>query len=49
MYEVKIKIDVADVPDVEELLELFRKLEMDSDGTDVTHLTITKTKEISDE
>ena len=47
MYEVHVKINVDDIPEAEELLELFKKLGLEVDGIDVTHFSITKTKEAS--
>ena len=44
MYEVEIKISVDNIPEAEDLLELFKKLELNSDGIDMTHFSITKKK-----
>jgi|7_EtaG_2_1085326.scaffolds.fasta_scaffold01264_8 hypothetical protein len=42
MYEVEIKISVDNIPEAEDLLELFKKLELNIDGIDMTHFSITK-------
>jgi len=49
MYEVHVKMNVDDIPEAEELLELFRKLGLEVNDIDVTHFSITKIKEADDE
>jgi hypothetical protein len=48
MYKIKIKLTLDDVDSCNALVDIIRELEDKLHDADVTHFSITKTKEVSD-